>query len=497
MSVPPASGASLLSRARPLMLARAGAAGFTFAIPLVLARAFSQHDYGTYKQLLLIANTLANILPFGMAQGIYYFVPRSQSRRPLFIHVLLFLAGMGLLSALVLVLGADPLAARLNNDSLPALAPWLALYCLGTMAGLPLEIGQTARGQTARAAATYLASELLKALAMVAPVLLGFGLPGVMVGMAAFALARAAAAWLVLVGGESGPLFDREALRRQLRYALPMGAAMALAVPQVFFHQFVVSSRLDAAAFAIYAVGIFQLPVVDLLYTPTSEVLMVRIAELEREGQPWAAAAVFREAAAKLAQVFFPLAVFLVAAAPEFITSLFTSRYLPSVPIFRVAALAPALAIFPLDGVLRARDQTRHIFASYALKFAFTIPAVLLAVRHFGMMGGVCTWLAAELLGKSALASRLPKALGVRARELLPAAELARTAAAALLACGGVFAARTLTAGRGAAATLALAAALYGAGYLAAHWAMGTELPFGLEALWRRGARLPGPRRAA
>ena len=48
---------SLLSSAAPLIAARGFSALLTFCIPVVLARRFSVHDYGTYKQLFLIATT--------------------------------------------------------------------------------------------------------------------------------------------------------------------------------------------------------------------------------------------------------------------------------------------------------------------------------------------------------------------------------------------------------------------------------------------------------
>ena len=61
---------------------------------------------------------------------------------------------------------------------------------------------------------------------------------------------------------------------------------MAVSVPQHSLHQWVVSAHFDPALFAIYTVGCFQLPIVDLLYTPTTEVLMVHVGELAAGGPP-------------------------------------------------------------------------------------------------------------------------------------------------------------------------------------------------------------------
>src|SRR4029079_13921750 len=112
-------------------------------------------------------------------------------------------------------------------------------------------------------------------------------------------------------------------------------------------------------AFALYAVGCFQLPIIDLLYTPTSEVLMDRLAELERENRREQGVVAFREATAKLSFAFLPAAAFLFASAPEFIAALFGPRFLPAAPLFRVSVIGVALATLPLDGALRARGETR------------------------------------------------------------------------------------------------------------------------------------------
>ncbi|MGC4113841.1 MAG: oligosaccharide flippase family protein [Myxococcales bacterium] len=470
---------SLLARARPLMLARLAAAALSFGIPLALARAFPQDEYGTYKLLVVVAQTLYYVLPFGMAQSLYYFLPRVANRRAWLAQTLGYLFLAGLAGALAIWFGRHTLGRLLNNPGVGTYALQLGLYTMGLVGSMPLEVSQTARGRTRRAGWLYVVSDGLKALVMTLPAVLGFGLSGVMAGMAVFGLVRLATTWIVLLRGEPGPVWDFAGVRAQLRYALPFGAAMAVAIPQQYFHQFVVSSKLDAATFALYAVGVFQLPIIDLVYTPTSEVLMVRIAELEREGRPEAAAAAFREAVGHLAQLFVPLSVFLVVVAPEFITALFTERYLGSVPVFRVVTLSVVLACAPLDGVLRARDQTGHILKSYLAKAAINVPLVLLGVTHFGMMGGVLAWLIAEVGGKAVLASRVPEALGVPGRFLVPWSGLTRSLVAAMLALGGVFAARVAL-GPGVPAALLLAAEVggYGLGYLCGLLAVGAEIPF-------------------
>lgn len=469
-------GRSLMARARPLVVARTASAAISFVIPLALARVFLPDDYGAYKQLILIAQTLYYLLPFGMSQSLYYFIPRSRAPRPYLVQVLAYLAGAGALAMAALLLGGALIARGLNNPALVGYLPYLSVYVFGLIGSMPLEIALTAQGRTGRAAIAYVVSDLAKAAAMTLPGLVGFGLQGVVQGMALFALLRLLACWALHLRGSPGPLFERAALKAQLKFALPFGAAVALAVPQQAFHQWVVSSNLSPALFAVYAVGVFQVPLFDLLYAPTSEILMVRVAELEREGRVREAAAVFREAVLKLSYAFVPLTLLLMAAAPEVIGALFTSRYLEAAPIFRVAVAAGILACLPIEGALRARGQTKHIFLSFALKAVVTVPLALYGVARFGMLGGIGSWLAAEAIGKAALFARLPRALGTKARELLPWRGLLRPALAAAAALVGVYGVRALApASLHLFVVLGLATMAYGFIYLGALAALGVR----------------------
>jgi O-antigen/teichoic acid export membrane protein len=361
-------------------------------------------------------------------------------------------------------------ARRFNN---PALADYrweLALLCGGTLVGSPLEIWFTARGRSEISARSYLAWDGLRALALVVPVWAGAGLRGAMGACALHGLLRALTAWGAWLRAE-GEGFSRARAWAHFRYAAPFGAAMLLGVPQAAAHQVAVSLAVSPELFATYAVGVFQVPLVDLFYTPTSELLMVQLGELEREGRLDEGAAAFREASARLAWLLLPMVAYLWAVAPLFIRTLFGARYEAAVPIFRVSVLGVALATFPLDGALRARAQTRYLFVSYLGKALATVPLVWGGLRWLGMVGAIAGWLMAELLGKASLLWRLPAALSsetfrCRLRGLVPMRALAGAGAAA--AASGLLtwvAVRGLTQGLPAlAASGLLFAACYAAG---------------------------------
>jgi O-antigen/teichoic acid export membrane protein len=498
----PASPGSFLGKAGPLVLARLFTAGLTLSIPLVLARVLNLEEYGTYYQLFLISTTLYLVLPLGVVQSLYYFLPRAEQKRPYLGQTMLFMSAAGVVAAAVVVGLLEPVAGLFSNPALLEYRWPLAIYTALLLGSFPLEVALTSQGRTRAAAVAYLASDSVRAAVMVLPCLFGASLHGMMMAVAAYAGLRYLATWVIALRGTAGPLVSGKLLREQLVYAAPFGAAMALSIPQQNAHFYVVASAVAPALYALYRVGCFQLPVVELLYTPTSEVLMVRLGELEKAGRLEEGVEAFREASGKLAFVFLPLAAFLFAAAPEFISALFGAKFLPAVPIFRVSVLGVVLAILPMDGVLRARGYTRAIFGSYLLKAVVTVPLVWWGVRYFGMKGGIVSWAAAELVGKATLLARVPAALStperpLRIRDVIPWQELGKAALAACAAAAGVFVLRAGLMGSWVglpegfiwrALPLAVAGVLFAIGYVAVLYATGVRPLRILASLRARGA---------
>jgi O-antigen/teichoic acid export membrane protein len=482
------------------MMARLLGATLGIAVPMVLARALSAADFGTYKQAWLLVATLTQILPFGVTMSLYYLVPREPERRGAWIgQALAFTVLAGALAAALLLAGRPLVGAHFENPALTAALPWVAASTALVLAGSTLDLAYNSLGKVRAGALVRVATELGRGLAMIAGALLTRSVLGVLAGIAAASALRAALG-VALLAREARLSIAGGALRRQLAYALPFGAAAALFVPQQSFHQWAVAADVSAAAFAIYAVGCFQLPLVDVLYTPVSEVLQLGIAEEERRGHRAAGLGLFRDAVSRLAFVFVPVMGFLVAAAPAVISFLFTDRYLDAVPIMRVSVLSIALAALPLDGVLRARADRRFMLGSSAAKLALTVPLVLGGIQLAGMAGAMGGYVLSEALVRAAQLARAARLFGTGLREVLPWRELAHLAAGTALAMPLAWA----LARAGGPAILRLAAA--GAAFVAVHLgllAWRGWLPAGFRAR-ARGAwtalsrsRTPGASRAA
>jgi len=425
---------SILKPTLVLMTGRALAFGATFVIPLVLARVFDQGQFGTYKQLLLVFSTLVAVVPLGMAESLYYFVPGQPRRAGRYAaNATLFLALAGLGTAAVLAATGPRLAAALANAAAGGYIASVGVFTALMLAAAPLETIMIAGRRYRSAATTYAVSDLARAALFALPAALTGSLAWLMAGALLFGGLRLAAGLVYLArefGRELRP--DLAALRSQLRYALPFGAAAIVEIAQGTYHQYAVSYHFGAAAFALYSVGCLQVPLVDFIAGPAGNVAMVHMAE--RRGDGPAVVRLWHDTTRQLALVFVPLVVLLEVAAGDLIVALYTPLYAQSVPIFRLWCLTVLLSTLQTDAVLRVYARTRFILLLNLARLALVASTITWLLRRFGIPGAALAAVSGLALAKVVALARLRGLLGTGLARLLPWATLARIAAVSLAA---------------------------------------------------------------
>ena len=406
----------------------------SFAIGIVLARLFAPAAFGTYKQFFLVYGTLYGLAQLGMAESLYYFVPRNPARTGRYAFnalVTLALAGGG--SLVLLYAWRTQIAGRLTNAGLADYMVLIGLFLTCMLMSTVLEIVMVSRKKHLMAAITYACSDIVRTVFFIAPALLLGSLRAVFIGATAFATLRLVLL-LAALWREYGRDFrvDVTLWREQLAYALPFALAVAVEVLQLNYHQYVVASRFDTATFAIYAVGCLQIPLVDMIMTSTVNVLMVKMAEEASHGD--AAVALWHETIERLAFLMVPLSVFLFVVAHELIVTLYTTTYLASVPIFMIWSLTILPSIFAVNAVLRVFAQTRFLLVMNLIRLGMVAGLIGWFLSMFGMSGAVLVTLLSTALVNMLGVARIARLLHLRFSESLPWSQLGGISARAGIA---------------------------------------------------------------
>ena len=459
-----AASGKLFGRSTPLVLSRLLSAAITFGLPLALVRLLEPEMFGTYKQFFLVGQTVLLVGQLGLTQSLYYFVPRDRAQAGGYVaQTFASVAFLGAIAGAALLFGAPSLARWLGSPGLAEFRASLALYAAAMLAAAPLEATLVSDGRPARAALAYTATDALRAVALVAAAAL-LGAPWMFRAAALVACLRVVALWS-LVGRRSLPFARprRARFRAQLAFALPFAGASFLYVAQRYFSQYAVSASFDPATFALFAVASFHLPVVDIVYTPISEVLMV---DLARPAAP--RLATWHEAIDRLASILFPAACGAWLFGSTVLPLLFTTRYSGAIPLFLLATAEIPLWVLPVDALLRAAGETRFLFAFNGARLVLTAALVAAGIALYGLAGAIAGTVLSEAISRAVLVARSRRFLEAGPRQVIDWRSAGRIALAAALACVPALACKLL--GMQGARYLTTGCILYCATYLAMWW---------------------------
>lgn len=149
-------------------------------------------------------------------------------------------------------------------------------------------------------------------------------------------------------------------------FALPVSLAGLVGVFLSTGDQFVLSTLVTPAAFAIYSVGCLVIPPLNILEQSITRVMIPHLsqdfsAQDFSEGNHTRAAEHYRASVEQLAWLIIPAVAGLIIFSRPIIEMLFTARYSASVIFCRWFALSYLFLIFPHDALPRARGEGRWI----------------------------------------------------------------------------------------------------------------------------------------
>ena len=431
---------SLTARTVWFMCARMLAFAFNFALPLLLVRRLSQHEFGIYKQVFLFIGTVVITAPVGFGMSAYYFLPReSEAQSKIVYNILLFYVAIATVLATVLLLYPDLLGLIFHNEEVVKYGRLIALLSFVWIVSAPLDTIAIAN-QEARVATVFIvSSQFFKALLLLLAALTIGSVRSIVYAASIHGLIQIAVLFWYLSSrfGRFWKVFSWSTMRSQLAYALPLGLAAFLLRAHSDVHNYFVAYNFTAAAYAIYAVGCFNIIFTDVVTEAVGSVMIPRINYLQSIDKRREIIELIARMLRKLAALFFPLYALLLVTGREFITVLFTNRYLESWPIFAINLTLIPLALIPsaYDPVVRAYPQYRFFLIKLrgALLFAL-LGALSLFTTKFGLVGAISAVVLVAAVENTITAWKSASILGVTATDVLLLTDVGKIALAALAA---------------------------------------------------------------
>lgn len=485
---------SLTKNALWLTLAKSIAFGATFLLPILLVRQMSQTEFGLYKQVFLAVNTMVTALPVGFTMSAFYFLPREPLRKGLVVqNIVVFYLCVAGVSGLGLILYPGLLPALFGSPELASYAREVGLVVFFWMVSSFFEMVAVAHGETYLAGVFVVASHGARAFLLLLAALWLASLQALIHAALLHGILQTGVLWLYLSFRFPGfwRRFDWAMMRSQLSYALPMGAAALLLIMQMDLHNYVVAHRFGPAAYAIYAVGCFQIPMLGILKESVGTVMISRVSELQKEGDAREILFLTARMIRKVALLVLPMYFLLLVTRREVIGLLFTEQYMASTAIFAInLSMIPLMMIaVGCDPIVRAYPE--HL--PFVLKVRVCLVGLLLAglwvgTEYFGLEGAIATVVAVNFIEHVVLGLKLGRVLGASWRHLALFKDVGKLALASLAAAAVATVVREWAGGSDPLVVLLLCGIAFGAMYAVAVLLLGVLTTEEREAIQRKVA---------
>ena len=383
--------ASRKSKVFALSLGRGLNVAVQVVFGMVVARVLSLHDLATYRQTMLAYNFAMPILTLGIPTAMYYFLSGAKERRRGIIldnmALLLFMAS--LFSAFLLFGGTDLLARRFNNPDLQRTLRWFVVYPLLTFPSMSLTAVLIINERVNLSVILNFVLNFMLTIALliscvvtksyVWPLymkILFAGITTVVMTIAAFSIVKDGFDW-----PRVGKMWD------VLKFAAPLGMASMIGSITIQLANMVVSGMCKPEEFAIYSNGAQELPLVNMVTSAIATVILADMAVMCREGRKREALELFRKAAAAAAVLLFPLTIFFLVYAREFIVCMFSDKYIDSTAPFIVFLFHLPIRIVVYQSAYVALGKTGAVFWRTLVSLIISVPMVWVGVRMFGAVG--------------------------------------------------------------------------------------------------------------
>ncbi|GHA46136.1 hypothetical protein GCM10007103_29020 [Salinimicrobium marinum] len=399
----------------------------------ILSRYFGKEEYGTYKQIIYVYNTLLVIFTAGLPKVFGYYLPRfnlSQGKSVVKkINRFLFLTGFLFSASLYF---AAPVISRLLKN--PELTEGLQLFSLVPVMLVPtLGIeGIFAAYRKTRFIALYnTLSRLLMLICIVVPVIFFNG--GIMAAVYGWVCASFITLTLALffkqipfknITPEKADISSKEIFA----YSFPIALASLWGILIKAADQFYISRYFGAGTFAEFSNGFIELPLVGMVTSATSVVLMPVFSKIvHEEGNKKEMIRVWKSALYKSAILIYPFVIFFLFFANEIMILLYSEAYKGSGIYFQVNMFLNIFNIILFAPLLFAMGKTRF-YARMHMWLALVIwVAGYFVIQWFNSPVAIAILSVALAIFKiNIFLYFIAKFLGIKVRDLVPVRSIMR-----------------------------------------------------------------------
>lgn len=366
---------------------------FSFAIisSMLLSRYFDKNEYGTYRQVMYVYNSLIVVFTLGLPNAYSYFLPKlSDGEAKDFISKLNFiLLGLGGIMSLVLFGGAGVISGFLKNNELALPLRFFALVPLFMLPTMGLEGIMSTYRKTFFLAIYNIATKIFMLLCVVVPVIFFKGnVVSAIIGFTfasflCFLLALFLKNWPVRKARKVKSCFS---YRDILEYTIPLMGASIWGIIINSSDQFFISRYFGREVFADFANGSLELPIVSMVIASTATVLtpvFVRKVHFGGDNFKDEIIVIWKSVLSKTVKIIYPVVAFCFCFADMIIAVLYGEQYRDSAYFFQIKLIVNFFTVMTYGPLLFAINGQKFYYNVHMYGALILIALELFSVYLF------------------------------------------------------------------------------------------------------------------
>ena len=357
--------------------------------PMILSRFFDKADYGTYKQVMYVYNTLLAVFTLGLPKAYAYFIPKFERKysKDIINKITRIFWILGLAFAALLYFGSTPISKLLANPELDTALKLFApvpLFLLPTM-GLD---NICASFQRTKVLALYtITTRIFTVLCTVLPVLIWKG--NYLHAILGFDFACIIACLLALyiknkLTSDSIQEISALKLKEILRFSIPLLTASLWGMVISSSTQFFISRYYGNDVFADFSNGYMELPFVGMIIGAIATVLLPAFSKMDTgEGISQDTLNLWKSSLIKSAKVIFPMLIYSIFFAEVIMTCMYGNQYSASSYYFIIKNTSGLFYIVPFAPVILAIGKTKDYSRVHMIIAVLIVFTESIAVKIF------------------------------------------------------------------------------------------------------------------
>lgn len=388
---------------------------------VVLTRALTINQYGTYRQCFMIANIVNLVLLLGINESLlyYYRIVEKEEKSKIVTAVISIKVVAAIIAVILLNVFSSEIAGGVNNKLVEDYMLIISLITVAILLSSILESLYISNNDVVFY--SWFTTGFYFTYYVMATIIIFItkNEKYVMQLFIVFEFSRSIFLLIKFYKNEKLKIsINFNVVKYILGFALPIGVAMVVISLNREIDKFMIAYFYDTANYAIYSNATITLPIVEFIVISIGVVILPKMSEMMKSDGIEASMAVFKKAAVYCAMVVYPIIAIFSVFGEGYILLMFGERYVEAFPILRMYFLRLLITIGLYNTVLMLIDRKKKliIISVIALVSNFILNVVL--IKLIGMIGAAIASVIAQLISESLILNEITHHSAIRINDI-------------------------------------------------------------------------------